>query len=49
MYLWDCLLQDERKTTVAIREFGDQLMGDRRVDCSLVAVGDGMALCRRLQ
>jgi len=41
--------QDERKTTVAIREFGDQLMGDRRVDCSLVAVGDGMALCRRLQ
>ena len=26
----------------------DQLMRDSRVDCSLVAIGDGMALCRRV-
>lgn len=41
-------VQDNRKSTLALRAFNDFLLSDARVDCSLVPIGDGMALCRRL-
>ncbi len=34
--------------TLALRELNDFLVADQRVAFSLVAVGDGMALCTKL-
>nr|VFJ52647.1 MAG: O-methyltransferase [Candidatus Kentron sp. DK] len=33
--------------TAAIRAFNDALAGDRRVDISLVPIGDGLLLARK--
>lgn len=41
--------QHQDKQTLALRELNASLAVDQRVDFSLVAVGDGIALCRRLQ
>jgi predicted O-methyltransferase YrrM len=38
--------QDDQ--TRAIREFNDFVAGDARVDCSMIAVGDGLTLARKL-
>lgn len=35
------------KATVAIRKFNEALAVDDRVDYSIVAIGDGVALCRK--
>lgn len=38
----------EDKTTVALREFNDFVVQDSRVAMSLVPIGDGLTLCRKL-
>lgn len=35
-------------TTVKLREFNDFVTGDERVAMSLVPIGDGLTLCRKL-
>lgn len=37
------------KATIALRELNDFLLEDSRVDMSLVPIGDGLTLCRRLK
>ena len=39
---------DESKSTVAVRDLNDALLADPRIAMSIVSVGDGIALCRRL-
>ena len=34
--------------TLALREFNDHLLADQRIDLSLVPIGDGLTLARRL-
>ena len=41
-------VQDMAKNTVAVRCFNDALLNDGRVSVSMIPVGDGMALCRRI-
>eukprot|EP01024_Parvocaulis_polyphysoides_P039945 TRINITY_DN36206_c0_g1_i3.p1 TRINITY_DN36206_c0_g1~~TRINITY_DN36206_c0_g1_i3.p1 ORF type:complete len:311 (+),score=45.59 TRINITY_DN36206_c0_g1_i3:93-935(+) len=36
------------KNTVAIRNLNDKLFSDERIDLSIVPVGDGIAICRKL-
>jgi len=36
------------KATVAIRKFNEQLAADGRVEYSIVPIGDGVTLCRKL-
>jgi O-methyltransferase len=36
------------KATVAIRKFNEALAADPRVEFSVVPIGDGVALCRKL-
>lgn len=36
------------KATVAIRKFNEALAADDRVEYSIVPIGDGVALCRKL-
>ncbi len=40
--------QHQDKQTIALRELNAHLCNDARVDFSLVPIGDGIALCRRL-
>ncbi len=37
------------KATIALRELNDFLVNDPRIDVSLVPIGDGVTLCRRLK
>ena len=41
-------MQDTAKNTMAVRCFNDALLQDDRISVSIIPVGDGMALCRRL-
>ena len=41
-------VQDTAKNTLALRSFNDALLHDDRVSVSIIPVGDGMALCRRI-
>jgi len=46
--LWDGKVADDEATdadTVAIRALNGKLLGDERVDISLVPIGDGLTLC----
>jgi predicted O-methyltransferase YrrM len=48
--LWGGAVADETDhsdDTVALRRFNQQLLGDGRVDLSLVPIGDGLTLARR--
>jgi predicted O-methyltransferase YrrM len=48
--LWSGKVADEsesEESTVAIREFNEHLAEDRRVDLSLVPIGDGLTLARK--
>ena len=36
------------KAAVALADFNRRLFEDKRVDLSIISVGDGMALCRKL-
>ncbi len=38
---------DRDEDTLALREFNDHLLADRRIDLSLVPIGDGLTLARR--
>lgn len=40
-------LADDHETTAAVRRFNERLRGDDRVDISLLAIGDGLALARK--
>lgn len=40
---------DSEVDTLAIREFNEKLIGDQRIDLSLVPIGDGLSLCRKRQ
>ncbi|KAK3122747.1 hypothetical protein QOZ80_8AG0617630 [Eleusine coracana subsp. coracana] len=40
-------LVDDRKT-VSIRDFNKKVLEDKRVDISMVSIGDGMTICRKL-
>lgn len=49
---WMCCMlvpQDSDKKVTALRELNAQLLHDDRIDLSIVPVGDGIALCRRLK
>ena len=39
---------DREADTLALREFNDHLLADQRIDLSLVPIGDGLTLARRL-
>ena len=39
---------DKRETTVAIREFNEFIFSDERVDISMVPIGDGVTLARKI-
>jgi caffeoyl-CoA O-methyltransferase len=39
---------DDSDDTVAIRDFNDNLYGDERIDLSLVPIGDGLTLARKI-
>ena len=41
-------LEVNDKATIALRELNDFLMEDSRIDMSLVPIGDGLTLCRKL-
>ena len=43
----DIEVQD--KATIALRELNDFLVNDPRIDVSMVPIGDGVTLCRRLK
>ena len=48
--LWDGAVadpDDQSADTVAIRAFNERLHGDRRIDLSLVPIGDGLTLARK--
>ncbi|XP_078446127.1 uncharacterized protein LOC144715107 isoform X2 [Wolffia australiana] len=36
------------KTTVSIRNFNDKIFNDRRVNISMVPIGDGITICRKV-
>lgn len=40
--------EDERETTVSIRQFNERIVGDARVDNLIVAIGDGLNILRKL-
>jgi predicted O-methyltransferase YrrM len=49
--LWDGAVADpknQKESTVAIRTLNNKLRADRRIDFSLIPVGDGIALARRI-
>ena len=48
--LWDGAVadpDDRTDDTMALRELNDNLLGDERIDLSLVPIGDGLTLARK--
>ncbi len=41
-------MQENAKNTLALRMFNAALLEDARLAVSIVPIGDGMALCRRV-
>lgn len=39
--------EDSDKAAKALADYNDRLLGDNRIDLSIIPVGDGMALCRK--
>jgi len=42
----DPLVDDQK--TISIRNFNKKVLEDMRVDISMVPIGDGMTICRKL-
>ncbi len=43
-----CGLQDQDKRTAALRDFNDRIVACSAVHATIVPIGDGLALCRKL-
>ena len=48
IFLRESMMQETAKNTMAMRSFNDALLHDDRVSFSMVPVGDGVTLCRKM-